>query len=42
VLGAGVESTMVDFPNAHLWQFKVKPGDTIQYGYNYFGLKGRS
>jgi hypothetical protein len=42
VLGAGVEATMVDFPNAHLWQFKVKPGDTIQYGYNYFGLKGRS
>ena len=42
VVGAGVEATLVPFPNAHLWQFKVEPGDVIQYGYNYFGIKGRS
>lgn len=42
VVGAGVDATLVPFPNAHLWQFKVKPGDVIHYGYNYFAIKGRS
>ncbi len=42
VVGPGVEATLVPFPGAHLWQFNVKPGDVIQYGYDYFGIKGRS
>ncbi len=42
VVGPGVEATLVPFGSAHLWQFSVKPGDVIQYGYNYFGIKGRS
>ncbi len=25
-----------------LWQFDVKPGDTIMYGYDYFAVNGRS
>ena len=27
---------------ATLWKFEVKPGDTIEHGFNYFGIKGRS
>jgi hypothetical protein len=42
VVGSAVRATQVTFPDAHLWQFEVKPGDVIQYGYNYFGIKGRS
>ncbi len=41
-LGPGIRTSRVDFPDAHLWEFQVAPGDTIQYGYNYFGIKGRS
>ncbi|HEX9014498.1 MAG TPA: hypothetical protein VF960_00685 [Chloroflexota bacterium] len=39
---AGGEVTISSGPwnPVKLWNFQVKPGDTIEYGYDYFGIKG--
>lgn len=37
----GGEVVLSDSPRnpVNLWKFQVKPGDTIEYGYDYFGVK---
>lgn len=41
---AGGELVLSDdgYGRVSLWQFDVKPGDTIMYGYDYFAVNGRS
>lgn len=35
----GDELTLADSPQVRLWRFDVKPGDTIQYGYDHFAVR---
>ena len=38
---AGRSVQLSDQPRSSLWEFDVNPGDTIEYGYSYFAIKGR-
>lgn len=41
---AGAEFIVNSNPRtwATIWRFEARPGDTIEHGFNYFGIKGRS
>jgi len=38
----GGDVRLASDPDVLLWRFDVKPGDTIQYGYDFFAMNGRS